>query len=147
MLQRVTKERDFLFPTKSPFIFVTEITIGIQGDGRLSYYSDIESWSNIYAYQICIEGSYGHAYKNINIANLVCHDGSIISVGVSGGRNGAIYRQWQTGSDIDDQISMSINYRQVLHTKRVKNYATLKLSRREVRVVIICVKSLNSFGK
>ena len=63
----------------------------IRGDGRLSYYAKLEDWSNLYAYQIGLGGSYNHKFKNITVKELLRHDGCIVRDGVRGGSSGAIY--------------------------------------------------------
>ena len=39
---------------------------GVESDGRLPYYSKLEEWSNLYACQIGLGGSYGHEFKNVS---------------------------------------------------------------------------------
>eukprot|EP00957_Ditylum_brightwellii_P051195 3881329-Ditylum_brightwellii.AAC.1 len=64
--------------------------------------------SAIYGYQIGLGGSYGHAFKPAKIKEYVNWDDCIIRDGVRGGCNGAIYRQWQQGTDYDDATTMSV---------------------------------------
>ena len=76
----------------------------------MSYYNKLEEWSNLYACQIGLGGSYGHDYKNIKIAKIVRHDGCVVRDGVRGGSSGAIYRRWQIGADYDDYISTALPF-------------------------------------
>ena len=51
---------------------------GINGDGKLAYYSKLEEWSNLYACQIGLGGSYGHEFKNVTLKEILHHDGCIV---------------------------------------------------------------------
>ena len=64
----------------------------------------MKQFSNLYAAQIGLGGSYGHEFKSISIPELVHFDGTLIRDGVRGGSGGALYRRWQVGSDMDESI-------------------------------------------
>eukprot|EP00957_Ditylum_brightwellii_P143647 10944371-Ditylum_brightwellii.AAC.2 len=81
------------------------------------YYSKVEVWSSVNGYQIGLGGSYEHAFKPVKIKEHVNWDSCIIRDGVRGGRNGAIYRLWQQGTDYDDVMEMSMNYVHFLQIK------------------------------
>ena len=40
---------------------------GIWEDKLIPYYSEVDKWSNIYAYQIGLGGSYDHGFKHVKI--------------------------------------------------------------------------------
>ena len=90
---------------------------GIREDKLILYYSEVQKWSNLYAYQIGLGESYGHSFKNVNLSEIVCHDEYIVKDGIRGGNSGAIYRHWQMGSDYDDYIARGMNYRSWLQIK------------------------------
>ena len=60
-------------------------------DPRMSYYSRVYDFSNIYASQLGLVGSYGHEFKNMKIPELVHHDGCIFRDGIRGGSEDDIY--------------------------------------------------------
>jgi len=120
MCKRVLDEKNFLFFYQLVLPICDTERSGIKDDVRLPYYSQVEKWSNLYAYQLGLGGSYGHEYKNISVKEIVRHDGCIIRDGVRGGSSGAIYRRWQIGADYDDHVSMSMAFRRWLQIKRVK---------------------------
>ena len=39
------------------------------------YYSKVEKWSNIYAYKIGLDGSYGNGFKHVKLSGIVCNNG------------------------------------------------------------------------
>ena len=68
---------------------------GIDNDPRTSYYDEVETFSNLYAFtELNLGNSYGHTFKNISIPELVHFDGVVVRDGVKGGSSGAIYRRW-----------------------------------------------------
>jgi hypothetical protein len=83
---------------------------GINGDTRKAFYSKVETFSNLYAIQIGLGGSYGHKFKNVTLDELVRFDGVVVQDGVKGGSNGAIYRRWVNGADYDSLIQGSIKH-------------------------------------
>ena len=105
----------------------------IREDKRLSYYSDVERWLNIYAYQIGLGGSYCHGFKPVKIPEIICHDGCIVRDGVRGGTSGTIYCHWRVGADYDYDITKWVNYWRWLQIKRVKNSATMAHQQRKYR--------------
>ena len=116
----IMKTNDFLFFYQLLLPMCDTERSGIDGDGRLPYYVKLEEWSNLYAYQIGLGGSYGHEFKNVSLTEILRHDGCVIRDGVRGGSAGAIYRRWQAGADYDDNIAMSISFRRWLQVKRIK---------------------------
>ena len=85
------------------------------------YYYEVDKWSNIYAYQIGLGGSYRLGFKYVKITGTVCHYGWIVRGGVLGGTSSAIYCRWKMGDDYDDEIVHGMNYRHWLQIKWVKN--------------------------
>jgi hypothetical protein len=92
---------------------------GINGDARKAFCSKVETFSNLYAIQIGLGGSYGHIFKNVTLGELVRFDGVVVHDGVKGGSNGAIYRRWMDGADYDSLIQGSITHTRWLQIKRV----------------------------
>jgi hypothetical protein len=92
---------------------------GIAADPRKAFYSQVETFSNLYAIHIGLGGSYGHKFKNIVLDELVHFDGVVIRDGVKGGSNGAIYRRWMDGADYDALVQGSITHTRWLQIKRV----------------------------
>jgi hypothetical protein len=93
---------------------------GIVGDARKAFYSKVETFSNLYALQIKLGGSYGHAFKNVLLDELVRFDGVVVRDGVKGRSNGAIYRRWMDGADFDPLVAASITHtRWLMQIKRV----------------------------
>ena len=43
----------------------------IREDKWITYYSEVEKWSNLYAYQIGLGVSYGHGFKTVKISEFV----------------------------------------------------------------------------
>ena len=93
---------------------------GIDGDPRLPFYSNVEIYSNLYALQIGLGGSYGHSFKMLTLDELVHFDGVVIRDGVRGGSSGAIHRRWMEGrADYNEQIDKVIRHCRWLQIKRV----------------------------
>ena len=68
---------------------------GIDGDPRMSYYTDVEKYTNVY---MCLQGqSYGHNCPNTTAMELLHFDAILIYDGVLGGSNGALYKRWEKG--------------------------------------------------
>ena len=89
---QVMKTNDFLFFYQLILPICDTEKSGVKKDGRLSYYSKVEEWSNLYAYQIGLGGSYGHEFKSVSIKEILKHDGCIVRGRVRGGSSGTIYR-------------------------------------------------------
>ena len=64
MIKRVIRERDFLFFYQIMLPLCDTSLSGIREDTWISYYSEVERWSNLYAYQIGLGGSYGNGFKH-----------------------------------------------------------------------------------
>ena len=72
-------------------LYDTSLSV-IWEDKRIPYYYEVEKWSNLYAYQIFIGGSYGHGFKPVKLPGIFCHYGCIVRYGVQGGTSGPVYR-------------------------------------------------------
>ena len=77
---------------------------------RLPYYFQVDKWSNIYAYQIGLGGSYGHGFKPVKLPEIIFRDGCIVRYGVHSGTSGAIYCHRHMGDDCDDDIAQGMNF-------------------------------------
>ena len=117
--KKVMERKDCLFFYQLILPMCNVSKSGIEDDPRQSYYSMVENWSNIYALDIELGGSYGHEFNNVMIKELVNFDGVLVKDGVRGGSNGALYRRWQTGSDMEMSILRSMTFRRFLQIKRV----------------------------
>ena len=95
LTSQVMKTNDFLFFYQLILQTCDTEKSGVKNDGRLSYYSKLEEWSNLYAYQIGLVGTYGHEFKSVSIKEILKHDACIKRDGVRGGSLGAIYCCWQ----------------------------------------------------
>ena len=116
--KKTIEEKDCLFFYQLLLPFCDTQKSGLHNDPRMSYYSELESWTNGYALQIGLGGSYGHKFKNVLINELVNFDGILVKDGVKGGSDGAIYRRWQNCEDMDDNIINAMTYRRFLQIKR-----------------------------
>ena len=68
--------------------------IGVKNDKRKSFLSEVERFTNLYAYQKgLIAGSYGHKFMPVSIPELARFDGVLIRDGVLGGTDGALHRR------------------------------------------------------
>ena len=76
----------------------------------------------MYAVQFGLGGTYGHKFNNVDVEELLHHNGCIVYDGVRGGSGGAIYWQWIPGSDYDDHMYQSQTHRRWLQIKRVKKF-------------------------
>ena len=85
MPKEITEKKNFLFFYQLFLPMCDTSKSGIEGDPCLSYYSKMEEWSKLYAVKIGLGGTYGHAFKNLNVRELVVHDGCIVRDGVRGG--------------------------------------------------------------
>jgi hypothetical protein len=114
------EDRDALFFFQLLFPLCDPKRSGYRGDPRMAFYSEIENYSNTYAFSIGMGGSYGHSFKLLKLAELVHFDGVVIRDGVRGGSNGALYRRWQNDcADYDDVIANAMKYHRFLQIKRV----------------------------
>ena len=73
----------------------------------MSYYSKVEFFTNVYAVQLGLGGTYGHKLNNVDVKELLHHDGCIVCDGVRGGSGGGNYRRWIPGSEYDNNIYQS----------------------------------------
>ena len=89
MNKKIIKTEDFLLIYQLLLPICNIDRSGIENDGRLSYYSKLEEWSNIYAYQIELGGINGHEFKNMKVNELIRHNGCTVCNGVRGGSSGA----------------------------------------------------------
>ena len=121
MGQHILNKKDFLFFLQLVLPLGDPEKSGVEEDDRLPFYSKVKQWSNLYAYQIGLGGSYGDEFsKSVSLKEILHHDGYIVRDGVRGGSSGAIYRHWQIGTDYHDNIAMSITFRRWLQIKRIK---------------------------
>ena len=84
------------------------------------YYSEVDKWSNLYAYQIGLGVSYGHGFKLVKIPEIVFNYGCIVRDSVQGVISGAIYCHWHMGADYNNYIGQGVNYRQWLQIKNIQ---------------------------
>ena len=68
----------------------------IVNDPRVSYFTSMESFTNIYNFSTRIGGSYGHEWKNVSVTELVRFNGILVRDGILGESNGALYELWNT---------------------------------------------------
>ena len=76
----------------------------------MPYYSEVEKWSNIYAYHIGVGGSYSHSFKTVKLYEFYCYDICTVGDGAMGGTTGAFCCHWQMGADYNDDIVQGMNY-------------------------------------
>ena len=88
--QGFIREREFLFYQLLLHLCDTTLS-GIREYKRITYYSEVDKWMNLYAYQIGIGGSYGHSFKPMKLLDLFFHDRCIVIIGVQGGASSAVY--------------------------------------------------------
>ena len=92
----------------------------IVDDPMQNYFSNVETFSARYAFDIRLLGSYGYNFKVPKITKSVKFDGVVICDGVIVGSNGALYRKWKyNGSYFDGEILNRIHLRRWLQIKRV----------------------------
>ena len=88
--QCIIREREFLFYQILLPLCETSLYI-IREEKQLPYYSEVDKWSNIYAYHIDFGGSYGHIFKTVNIYEMFCHYGFIVRDGVQNGTSSEMF--------------------------------------------------------
>ena len=99
MTQHIIRERESLFFYQLLLpMYDTPLSIIREGKWPLYYY-EVEKLSNIYAYHIGLDGSYGYGFKHMKLPDVFFHDGYIVRDGVRGGTSGAIYCFWYMGSN------------------------------------------------
>ena len=77
---------------------------GIANDPRTAYYSEVENFTNGSKAWSGSGGSYGHAWKNVNLKELTIFDGILVRDGVLGGSQGAIHRRWEVDGPCYDPL-------------------------------------------
>ena len=77
----------FFFQLLLPFCDTTKS--GIDDDPRMSFYADVERFTQKYAATLGVGGSYGHQFNPVKIFELVRFDMCLIRDGVHGGSQGA----------------------------------------------------------
>ena len=92
---------------------------GIREDKCMPYYSEVDKWSNIYAYQVGIGGSCNHGFKTVKLYRFF-RDGFIVMYGVRGGTIGVIYCHLQMCSYYGDYIVNGGNHWHWIQIKMVK---------------------------
>ncbi len=68
---------------------------GVKDDPRMSYYHDVERFTNGAKYDSGMGASYGHNWNPVNLKELTNWDGILVRDGVLGGTQGAIHRRWE----------------------------------------------------
>lgn len=75
---------------------------GINGDSQKPFYSEVETFLNLYAVAIGLGESYRHKFKMPSLDELVHIDGIVVHDRVKGGSNGAtLHRHWINDADYD----------------------------------------------
>ena len=67
---------------------------GIIDDPRISYYSNVERFTNMNKAESGFGGSYGHKWRSCTAAECVKYDGVMVMDGVLGSSNGALFLRW-----------------------------------------------------
>jgi hypothetical protein len=113
-----------------------------------AFYSKVETtFSNLYAIQIGLGGSYGHKFKNVVIDELVRFNGVVIRDGVKGGSNGAIHRRWMNGADYDSLIQGSIPHTRWLQIKRFMKLSNNQTSPKIYDCVFSNLNAVTKYAK
>ena len=68
----------------------------IVNDPRVTYFTSVGSFTNIYKFITGLGGSYGHEWKNVAVAELVQFNRILVRDGVLGGSNGALYETMES---------------------------------------------------
>lgn len=68
---------------------------GIENDTRMSYYHEVERFTNGSKFSSGMGGSYGHSWKPVDLKELTIFDGILVRDGVLGGSQGALHRRWE----------------------------------------------------
>jgi len=102
----LTKERmgDPMFFMQLLFPLTDPARSGITNDGRLPFYSSVETWTHKYAVDLGLTGSYGLGFELPLAPELVRWDGVVARDGALGGTNGALHRRWRDCSQGDPMI-------------------------------------------
>jgi hypothetical protein len=83
-------EKDALFLFHLVMLICNPALSGIKEDPQRAFYSDVETFSNLYALESGWGGSHGHTFKNVGLTELVHFDGAVVGDGIRGGSNGAL---------------------------------------------------------
>jgi hypothetical protein len=79
---------------------------GIPNDPRMSFYSDVERFTRLYAAQSGSGGTYGHKVNDFFGWEILQFHAAVIHDGVHGGSNGGIHRRWNPkGSSYDPELA------------------------------------------
>jgi hypothetical protein len=93
---------------------------GVKDDGRMPYYTDVTSFTNIYgASEFGMAGTYGHQFKPVTLDEIVRFDGIVHRHGVRGGGPGIHLRWDPTDSDYDDTVYNAMSHTRFLQIKRM----------------------------
>ena len=65
MNAKVIETENFLFFYQLILPICDTKKSGIDDDPRMSYYSAVERWSNFYAVNLGLGGTYGHSFRNV----------------------------------------------------------------------------------
>ena len=77
---------------------------GVEDDGRINFYDDVQIISALCQISNKIGAAYGHGLPLLSVDELVEFDGVIIRYAIHGRGEGAIYRRWYNGSTGDALI-------------------------------------------
>ena len=81
----------------------------IPNDPRMSYYSEVQRFTNIYMAESGINTEYGHNVRVPSIAEHVRFDGVLFRGGLTAQGDGALYRFWKgNGPGTDPLVQASL---------------------------------------
>ena len=129
--QRRILDNDCLFFFQLLFPICDPAKSGIENDPRKAFYSEVENFTNQYAAEIGLMGSYGHSFKPVNAEELLRFDMALIKDGARGGCGGATYRRWNPTmkDDFDEDIAGALTYHrfnQIRRTYKLNNNSKAK---------------------
>ena len=93
--------------------------LGISGDERLPFYTEVERFSNLYAFQNGWTGSYGHTLKLANVEEWVHWDGVLNRDARKGYKNRIHERFDSNSSDYDSYCDKAMSLRRYYDLKRI----------------------------
>ena len=81
---------------------------GVEDDGRINFYDDVQTFSALYQISNKIGAAYGNELPLPSVDEFVKFDGVIIRDAIHGRGEGATYRRWHDGATGDALIKKSI---------------------------------------